>query len=276
MAHHEPHVQAPITVRNLKLGAQSLGDSRWYVNRDPVATAFYNALTIVFPPGERFFIESVRPFMASAPGPLKSEIRDFVRQEALHTREHEAFNAQVENSGYEASRVSARARAALGQYDDAPAIERLAITASLEHFTAIFAHEILTEDHHLRETPHDCVRLWRWHALEEIEHKAVAFDTLEWAMRDWSAPRRWWFRTIAMLNATWMFATTTSANMDDLLAQDGLSGFAMQRRKLGYLFGRKGVARAMAKGWFGWFSPRFHPWQHDNSALVARTAAEFA
>src|SRR3546814_5858565 len=60
-----------------------------------------------------------------------------------------------------------------------------------EHLTSILSHELLSNPRHLKDAPDEARRLWEWHALEEIEHKAVAFDTWAYATRDWSPLRRW-------------------------------------------------------------------------------------
>ncbi len=48
---------------------------------------------------------------------------------------------------------------------------------ALEHFTAILAHQLLADPRHLEGAEKETADLWRWHAVEEIEHKGVAYDT---------------------------------------------------------------------------------------------------
>ena len=243
---------------------------------DPVATAFYNALTVTFPLGERFFIDSVRPYREGAPPALSRDIADFIKQEALHTREHVAFNAQVDAAGYDTAPLVARTRRELGRFDGRSDLRRLGLTIALEHFTALLAHQLLAAPHHMAKAPASVRQLWRWHALEEIEHKAVAFDTFAWVTRAWSPHARWAFRALVMLETTWLFAKAISLNMADLYRQDGLSGLAVWGRTAGYLFGKSGIVAAMSGGWRAWFAPGFHPWQEDDRALIAPVAAEFA
>jgi len=272
---YEAAAQSSMVVRNIKVGRDAGVGQRWYLNDDPVATTFYSALSITFPLGERFFIESVRPYRGEASATLKREITDFIRQEALHTREHAAFNAHVSELGYTIEAATARTALEIGRFDDRSPMRRLGLTIALEHLTALLAHELLASPHHLAGAPDSVQRLWRWHALEEIEHKAVAFDTFLHVTRGWSPLRRWLFRAFALLEATWLFAKVLRLNMADLFAQDGLAAAKMSRLTLGYLFGSHGIVRAMRPGWTHWFRPGFHPWQHDDRALIAPVAAEF-
>ena len=265
-----------IVVRNQHFGAAPYGSERWYVRGDPVPTAFFSALSAVFPEGEQFFIESVRPWRKQVDPKLRAEINHFIKQEALHTREHDAFNEQVQAAGYENERCEQRAKLALERTARNSPMRALGITIALEHFTAMFANVVLTNPDHLSGAPDTVKKLWRWHALEEIEHKAVVFDTFMFVTRDWSAARRYAFRVTIMLEASLMFAKTLGLNMRDLYGQDDLRGLPMVKRTLQFLLKRNGILTEMMGGWFSWFKPNFHPWQHDDSDLVNLTKIEFA
>src|SRR3954471_21015598 len=84
-----------LTSREVGYGKRTDSQDRWWLRGDPVATAVFNALSATFPEGERFFIETVVRFKDQLPEPLKGQVKTFVRQEALHTREHLAFNRQA-------------------------------------------------------------------------------------------------------------------------------------------------------------------------------------
>ena len=273
---YPPNVAPDIMIRNLRFDARLSGNARWYVRGDPVPTAFLSALSTVFPDGERFFIDSVREWRATAPAKLQGDIDRFIKQEALHTREHAAFNTQVHASGYDTRQAAAQAKRELDRIGAKSALRRLGLTVTLEHFTALFAHQLLAAPQHLANIPDTIAQMWRWHAIEEIEHKAVAFDTFLHATREWSPARRYAFRLLAMLETSWLFAKTISLNMRCFYRQDGLRGFGMVCRTLKHLVGRGGLVRAMGPGWLDWFRPGFHPWQLDDSKLAATAALEFA
>src|SRR5882724_10724189 len=87
-----------INPRNVMLG-RGQRCQRWWKHGDPVATAFYNSLSMVFPEGEAYFIESVRHYRDSVPPTLQTQIDAFIKQEAVHSREHAYFNKQVREAG---------------------------------------------------------------------------------------------------------------------------------------------------------------------------------
>ena len=98
-----------ITPRDRRFGrGKNFDPGKFWQNGDPVATAFYNCLSLTFPRGEAFFIESVKEFRDRTPPKLQKEIRAFVQQEVIHSREHLALNRRVEESGYDTSRIEQR------------------------------------------------------------------------------------------------------------------------------------------------------------------------
>ena len=91
-----------ITPRDRRFG-RGMTQQRWWMGGDPVATAFYNALSATFPKGEAYFVESVRLFREGTPPRLAEEIKAFVTQEVMHSREHVQFNRRAEEAGYDLS-----------------------------------------------------------------------------------------------------------------------------------------------------------------------------
>ena len=257
-----------IIVRDRRFGRNEV-KGRWWLDNDPVATAFYNALSVTFPKGEAFFIESVKAFRDGASPRLAEEIRAFVKQEINHTREHVAFNRAVVDAGYDVSRLEKRVDEVLEFVRSRPAIINLAATMALEHYTAIIAQEALKNPRHFAGAEQESGDLWRWHAIEEIEHKGVAFDTYLHATRDWSAFKRWRLRSIMMLLVTINFTRHRTTGMLDLMAQDGLKGPKAWWRLAKYAFGRPGMVRRIILPWAAYFKPGFHPWDHDDRNLIA-------
>ena len=249
---------------------------RWWFNGDPLATAWHNALSIAFPRGEVFFIESIKPFRADAPPKLEREIRAFILQEVNHTREHIAFNKAPREAGYALAGLDRRVDATLAIADGRPPIANLAATMALEHFTAIMASQQLRDPERFLGVPAELAELWLWHAVEEIEHKAVAYDTWLHATRDWSRWKRWKVKSLLMLIVTRNFLRDRLADMHDLLAQDGLTGLKWRIRVLAYLFGRPGMLRRIFPAWVAFFLPGFHPWKTDDRPLIRKFDSEFS
>jgi predicted metal-dependent hydrolase len=137
------------------------------------------SLSAVFPDGEDFFVRSVRHFRDDITDPeLKRQVAGFIGQEAMHGREHRAFNDRLDQLGYPVKRFERITKLGLQARERvAPAKSNLAATAALEHFTATLAELVLSSEETRALFGHEEVRnLFLWHALEESEHKAVAFD----------------------------------------------------------------------------------------------------
>jgi hypothetical protein len=137
------------------------------------------ALSSVFPDGEDYFVRSVRNYRDKVTDPaLKRQVAGFIGQESVHGREHRVFNNRLAELGYPAKEYEAMTRVGLKIREKLlPAKSNLAATAALEHFTATLAELVLTSEEIRDLMGEEAVRdLFVWHALEESEHKAVAFD----------------------------------------------------------------------------------------------------
>ncbi len=263
-----------ITPRDRRFG-RGTRMGRWWLNDDPIATAFYNALSVTFPKGEGYFVDSVRKFRDGTPHKLTAEINAFIKQEVMHTREHVAFNRHVVDQGYDVRRLDKDVDDALALTKDRPPIASLAATTALEHFTAMLAHELIANSKHLAGGEEQAKALWLWHAAEEIEHKGVAYDTWLHATQDWPRFTRWRIKSLVMLITTWRFFTGRTRGMLELLRQDGLHGPRVWARLFWYAFGNPGMARKVAGVWAAYFLPGFHPWKHDDRALIALAESDY-
>ncbi|KQS04413.1 hypothetical protein ASG11_09245 [Sphingomonas sp. Leaf357] len=264
-----------ITPRDLRFGRGS-DIRRWWLNEDPIATAFYNALSVTFPKGEGFFVDSVRNFRDGTPPRLHAEIQAFIKQEVIHTREHVAFNRHVTDQGYDTAPLERDVDRALALTKGRPAIASLAATMALEHFTAMLAHQLIANPKHLAGGDPQAAALWRWHAAEEIEHKGVAYDTWLHATKDWSRWKRWRIKSLVMVATTVKFFQGRRRGMIELLRQDGLTGPRVWARMAWYAFGNPGMARKILGAWLAFFMPGFHPWKHDDRELIGLAESDYA
>jgi predicted metal-dependent hydrolase len=248
----------------------------WWQGGDPIATAFFNALSASFPQGERFFMDAVRRYRNAADPGLEDQIQAFLAQEAVHSREHLVFNNHVAAQGYDFSRIDLYLKKRFDFGRTLPPLNRLCATIALEHFTAILAHEILVDGDDLAGAPAELKRMWQWHAIEEIEHKAVAFDTFLAATRRFSPFRRWWIRCVSMALTTIMFFQFIGFGVREFFRHDGIDTLASWRALLRYLWIRPGLLRRAAPGYFAYYKPGFHPWRVDDRALIADVEAALA
>lgn len=268
-----------ITIRNRRFGRDKAQKHHW-LNGDAVATAWHNGLSATFPRGEAMFIEAVKTFRPEAEDEsnlrLSQEIRAFIRQEINHTREHLAFNRAAEQAGYDLTGIDARVEKLINDVYEHPPIVSLAVTIALEHFTAMFASEFLSNDVHFMGGEGSQADLWRWHAAEEIEHKGVAFDTWLYATRDWSRFKRWKIKSLLMIDVTKRFAIHRTGDALELLKQDGIDGWNARWKLAKYLLISPGMMRRIIPHWCAYFLPGFHPWNHDDRHLIGKYDSEYA
>lgn len=224
---------------------------------DLMAMAFYSGLSVTFPSGERFFVQSVRRFAHLARGQLAQDVAAFVQQEGHHAREHAALNDLLTEAGYDAEALEARAQHRLDVATARGPLAQLAATAALEHITAILAERLLTDPRHLAFAEPELRVLWRWHAVEEIEHKSVAFDVFMAATADWSPFKRWLVRILAMVRAVAHLCSVTLANVADILAAEGKRRWSLEF--LIFACVRPGVVGQLSGPFRRYFRPGFHP-----------------
>jgi predicted metal-dependent hydrolase len=176
----------PIKPRKMAFDMTLLKE-KYFFRGNPILSALMYSLSASFPDGERFFIDSVRHYQKDITNPvLQEQIRGFIGQEAHHARIHEDFNEQAESLGIPMERVRKRLKARLdmGKRRFTPA-QQLALTSALEHVTATLAQWTLENPQMADFDDSSPLReMLIWHAMEEIEHKAVAFDVFRDAVDD--------------------------------------------------------------------------------------------
>jgi predicted metal-dependent hydrolase len=263
-----------ITPRDRRFGRDA-HQSRWWFGGDPVATAFHNALSITFPKGEAFFIESVKAFRDGAPPRLEAEIRAFTQQEVMHSREHVAFNRRVTEAGYDLEPLERVVDEMLAIVRQRPPVVNLAATMALEHYTAILAGLILKDLRYFAGAEPEQAAMWRWHAIEELEHKGVAYDTWLHATQGWTRWKRWKLKSVMMTLVTLNFWRKRIQGTLELLRQDGITGWKAKWGVTWYLLGNPGLLRRMALPWAAYYLPGFHPWNHDDRALIGKAESEY-
>jgi uncharacterized protein len=156
---------------------------RHYVDHDIVMSHIVTNLSCMFPEGEDFFVRSVRNYRDRVTDPeLKKQVAGFIGQEAMHGREHRNFNDGLGALGYPTRLVDRGTKHGLALLARVtPKSHQLAVTAALEHYTATLAEKILADDdaRAMLKTVPEVESLFTWHALEESEHKSVAFDVYQ-------------------------------------------------------------------------------------------------
>lgn len=263
----------PVEIRVRKMGKDYAATPDYWFDNDPFLSMFFTAFSASLPDGEKQFIHSVRLFQDRITDPvLREEIRAFIGQEAHHAKEHDALNRMMADKGYSIPRIEKRMRRLFQWFrDNQPPEQQLANTVCAEHFTALMADYMLSKaPENLGKMDPAMRNLWAWHAIEEAEHKAVAFDVYKQEVDDTWLLRR----TMVLLTVSIMAHTTYDAIQ--LLKEAGeLRNLRSWRKGLGFLFGPKGMMASMAKDYFDFYRADFHPWQHDNRKALAAARAKY-
>ena len=229
-------------------------------------------LSAVFPDGEDFFVRSVRHFRDEITDPeLKRQVVGFIGQEALHGREHRAFNDHLAELGYPTKVVERITKRFLALRERiATPKANLAATAALEHFTATLAELLLSDEETRDLLGHPEVRnLFLWHALEESEHKAVAFDVYK-AVGGSERTRVW---TMKALRIGFIVGMTVQVIASLLLDRSAYRPANLRRswRR----FRRSPVMRPEVwRQLRDYDRPDFHPDDRDTTALVEHWRTE--
>lgn len=229
---------------------------------DPFKTMVLTALSATFPEGERFFVDSVRHYQKNVSPELAAQVSGFIGQEAHHGREHDAFNQCMQRKGLPMDSIEQFVKGGMKFLRQRLSPERqLAMTCALEHFTAILAEMALENPDFFGPMDERVKALWYWHAIEESEHKAVAFDVFQ------DQVGSYWIRSSQMAINTVEFIFFTSVHTYSLFKARGIHrDWRMHLKGFNEMLGANpGWLRKMGKAYWSYYKPSFHPWQRDTS-----------
>jgi predicted metal-dependent hydrolase len=249
--------------------------ARHWMGGDPVATAVFNALSLTFPDGERLFIDAVRHFRGEVSGKLAEDVKGFIAQEAIHSREHHQLNQLIDRDKYPVAEIEAAIQERIAFSRSRGPMRMLIATIALEHFTAMMAEAHARHKDLFDDVDPGIERMWRWHAVEETEHKAVAYDVFMHVSRDWPPLKRYLRRTISMALITYFFTRNITHYAARLLEADGYTYKDALKAVRRFVWRKPGLFNRNLKTYFAWYRPGFHPWDQDNRAQVAAWKAEF-
>jgi uncharacterized protein len=274
--HAKPAAVHPIVPRE-KLAFQLDGDiPKYWAGGDAHQSRFWDALSIIFPPGEKYFMSCVRAFKDQITDPqMLQDIKDFNRQEAQHTLVHRQDNDRLRRQGIDVDALTKQIDDLLNKHymSTYSAGYNLAMTSALEHFTSIIAHTLFDKRDVMKDADHRVRAMYAWHAIEEVEHKGVAFDVMEEY-----AKVGYFKRVAALVHASFMFPRVIFMVQRQLLIHDGFS--AMQRFKLFakglvWMFKPGGLLQPMASAYWTYYKVGFHPWQETEQRGYEQWLAAF-
>lgn len=258
---------SPAIVPREKLDFGLDGDiPRYWFGGHPFKTRFFDAMSTIFPEGERFFIMCVRDYRDQVTDPkLLADIRDFIRQEGQHGMAHDAYNRRLKDQGINVDGIEAFQRKMLFEVmrRHLPKAATLAHTAAAEHMTSIMADIFFARPEVLAEADPRMRAMYVWHAMEEVEHKAVAFDVMRKV-----AKVGWLRRCFELFMVSLLFPLHVFILTNYMLKVDGFSRWqrlGMFVRGLGWLYGPKGLFSSALRPYLAYYKPGFHPWQQGQS-----------
>lgn len=264
--------------RNLKFSLPKDKVLSWH-NDGLHITQFFNTLSIFFPAGERFFIQSVRNYREEISGDLlKEQISAFIGQEGFHTREHEAYNEALKIAGMPVDQLDKIVVQLLELSKKLPRSAQLAITIGLEHMTAVLGDMLLKNDFLLETADTHYAAIWNWHAIEETEHKSVCFDAYEQVVGN--GIQAYCLRVTAFILTNALFWSAFLPFYAAMLSRSGgITNIKGWFKVTNLMVGKPGIMRRVFPDWLDFFRPDFHPWMHDNrhflnkaDALIAQVA----
>lgn len=254
--------QVGIPPRHMDFHFPEAADRYFFFDNNPFASLLFVVLSGIFPPGERFFVESVRRFRDRIDDPvLKAQVAGFIGQEALHGREHDRLNDFFRGRGLEVGIPDRFVRFGLRQLERFSPRMQLACTTMMEHFTAHLAEQWLTNDEFRNSADPEMLKLWSWHALEELEHKSVAYDVFDQAGGTLTE------RRLALAMVVAFMAPPILASWLVLLAREGqLANRRENVRGLRLLLGREGFITKVLRHMPEYLKEGFHPsWQQTQA-----------
>jgi len=261
-----------VPTRNIQFRPYENAPRYFAYNGSAVGTALMAVFSAIFPPGERFFVESVRRFRDRVSDEvLSAKVTGFIGQESMHGREHERLNEWFTSRGFDMAVPDAAIRFGLWLCERFSPTQQLAMTAFMEHFTAHLAEQWLTHKEFRGSTDAEMLKLWTWHGIEELEHKDVSFDVLQLVSKDEHRER-----LLALPLVLLCLAPGIVASWVYLMAREGkLFDAVRNTQDMWELFKPGGFLTSCLVRLPEFLTKDFHPNDQDTSELLKKFSDEY-
>lgn len=242
---------------------------------DPFTTHTINVLHLLLPAGERWFVhvyKQVLPLIRDEQ--LRADVIGFIGQEAMHSQAHDEVLPHLRELGLDPTPYTAQVdwffEKLLGDRTLPPGkarkwwlLERVAIIAAIEHYTAFLGNWVLNaEELDRRGADPTMLDLLRWHGAEEVEHRSVAFDLFMHVDGSYRRRARTWATAFAALMFLWQRGSRFFMANDPTLVDAHVSF------KDFYVAGKRGTLPAtgdMLRSIPRYLSRAYHPSQEGST-----------
>lgn len=262
-----------IEPRHLQFSTPENTPKYWHSGSD-VKTYHFNALAFFLPQLEKLLVLSLKKAKQDVKcNLLKAEVASLVAQEAIHGRSFVEYCHKIVFKHYNLPKQYSLwlFRGLAGALNKISNTFHYSLSAAGEHFTAIAADLFLRDTQWFEDVPKQYSAIWRWHCIEEIEHKHVAFDVFK------AVNGSYGMRILGMLMMTLFFMLLYVKPIWFMMKHDQ-KHIELNFYKRAWLFywGKSGLYRALWKPYWDYYKPSFHPNKHQNDDLIAHWKAYFA
>ena len=195
---------------------------------------------------------------------MLAQIRGFIGQEAHHGMSHEKLNQAINDMGFPMHKITERLQSRIKLLKEKLGRRRqLALTVAMEHFTASMAEFLLKNPEIFDDVDPTVRKMLIWHGVEEIEHKAVAFDLFRLKVNNEAMRKRVMFISIIAL-----FSRIAYYQVMCLWSQKHLPSLREWIDATKFFWGKKGILRDNLHSMKLFFQTGFHPWDIDQTYLI--------
>lgn len=247
-------------------------DSAIHTEDNLYISHFFNALSLVAPLTEGLLIRAIRKAQPKLAHPaLENDAQAFIGQEAIHTREHRAFNRRLQELGFDVSTTLERMEQDIRATEATKTLqEHLAIVVTGEHAIYSLTRALLISSHQECQQQEAVKALFIWHALEEMEHQSVCDDIYKHLYGKGAEHTLLFYRTLASTGN--LLGRMVVTLMRDLLEQSRSPRKGELREFIRWLLRTPGMGTIAMKEIIGFFSPSFSHWkrlEEDRKLITA-------
>ncbi|MFI1012482.1 metal-dependent hydrolase [Streptomyces sp. NPDC020965] len=278
MSHNRPE---PVTSERIELKAREVSFD-WaetplhWIPGDPFATHTINVLHLLLPAGERWFVHVYQQVLPRVRDErLRADVIGFIGQEAMHSQAHDDVLPHLKRLGLDPTPYTAQVdwlfERLLGDRTLPPGgprewwlMERVALIAAIEHYTAFLGDWVLNADElDRRGADPTMLDLLRWHGAEEVEHRSVAFELFTHLDGGYRRRVRTWATAFSALVFLWQRGVRFFMANDPSLT-DGRATFRQYHRagRAGLLPATPDLLRSVPR----YLSRAYHPSQEGDTA----------